>query len=385
MDMQDSNPKGFYATASKIFETIAREEETAASRANEDPLFYPAFGNSKSDYQNDVRPFYMLWTGFSTMKSFAWEDKYRYRDAPDRRVKRLMEKENKKLRETAIREFNDTVKQFVLFIRKRDPRYLPNFQSEEERNAAAREASKTQSQRARMENAAKLANYTEAEWSKTKDVWEGDETDEEDEDEAEPTVEFECVACNKSFKTEQQMEMHEKSKKHIKMVQTIKRQMRKDGVAMNLESEEPSKGKAKKAKNRKEAVEDEDEEDASFELVSEEDSPTELAEHENDESDESLAKDAEKINIIDDAETPEADEVEDNESKDATENEPKDQPQQAKSAKKTRRRAKQSKEQPEQGNKCGVCGESFDSRTKLFQHIRVEGHATPVPTKKNKR
>ncbi|KAF3928616.1 hypothetical protein AA313_de0204630 [Arthrobotrys entomopaga] len=350
MDMQDTNPKGFYATASKIFETIAREEETAASRANEDPLFYPAFGNSKSDYQNDVRPFYAIWTGFSTMKSFAWEDKYRYRDAPDRRVKRLMEKENRKLRETAIREFNDTVKQFVLFIRKRDPRYLPNFQTEEERNAAAREASKSQSQRARMENAAKLANYTEAEWSKTKDVWEGDETDEEDEDEVEPTVEFECVACNKTFKTEQQMEMHEKSKKHIKMVQTIKRQMRKDGVALDLESEAPAKGKAKKAKHRKEIEEeDNDDEDASFELISDEspESPTELAENEDDESDESLAKDAEKINIIDDAETPETEEVEESESKDAAENEPREPQQQTKSTKKARRRAKQPKEQQE--------------------------------------
>ncbi|KAF3940764.1 hypothetical protein ABW19_dt0207567 [Dactylella cylindrospora] len=238
MDMQDSNPQGFYATAGKIFERIAIEEEKAAERANLDYIAYPSFGNSKSSYEEDVKAFYINWSSFATLKSFAWEDKYRYKDAPDRRVKRLMEKENRKLREAAIREFNDTVKHFVLYIRKRDPRYLPNFQTDEERDAAAREGSKDQSRRARLENAAKMANYTETEWTKTEDNWRHDES-EATEDE-EPHVEFECVVCNKTFKTEKQVEMHEKSKKHIKAVQTLKRQMKKEGKELGLDEGMPS-------------------------------------------------------------------------------------------------------------------------------------------------
>ncbi|EPS44174.1 hypothetical protein H072_1811 [Dactylellina haptotyla CBS 200.50] len=350
MDMQDSNPKGFYATASKIFETIAREEEAAAARAEEDIPFYPAFGNSKSDYQENVRVFYTAWTGFSTMKSFAWEDKYRYRDAPDRRVRRLMEKENKKLRDTAIREFNDTVKQFVLYIRKRDPRYLPNFQSEKERDAVAREASQDQSRRARMENAAKLANYKEAEWSKTADIRDDSDEDDEDGDDAEPAVEFECVACNKTFKTEKQMEMHEKSKKHIKIVQTIKRQMRKDGIALHLDEDgHLPKGKSKRNKKAPKVEEEDEDEEQEYDSadLSGEEKPTESAEKiEEDESDTSLTKETQKINIEDEEEVLDVDDANGSSDKEASENETN--PSQSKSkTKKARRKAKQSKTQQE--------------------------------------
>lgn len=34
---------------------------------------------------------------------------------------------------------------------------------------------------------------------------------------------------------------------------------------------------------------------------------------------------------------------------------------------------------PPEGNRCGVCGEDFESRTKLFQHIKVSGHALLKP------
>ncbi|KAK6360096.1 hypothetical protein TWF730_006250 [Orbilia blumenaviensis] len=439
MDKSDSNPKGFYSIASKIFSTIASEEESAAAELNEDAPFYPSFGNSKSDYQNDVRAFYNIWTGFSTMKSFSWEDRYRYRDAPDRRVKRLMEKENKKFRDTAIKEFNDTVKQFVLYIRKRDPRYLPNFQSEEERDAAAREASKDQSRRARLENAAKVAAYKEADWSKPKEMYD-DETDEEDEDDDEPDVEFECVACNKTFKTENQMEMHEKSKKHIKMVQSIKRQMRKDDAALDLDdgSKSKSKAKKKKAKNTK-YFDEEDEEDKEEDddNDSTENTPQYLEDDEEDdadegaseelpskpiagndkkknkrnknknnkktpadleESDDSLAKDAQKMRIGE-GEEPEENDNGDNDDDDDDDEEEGEKkmlnedivesdlkPQKSKPKKARRRAAKQSKPEPQEPqNKCGVCNESFDSRTKLFQHIRNENHAAAIQTKKNKR
>lgn len=409
MDMSDSNPQGFYTTASKLFSTLAREEEEAASAANEDIPYYPSFGNSKSDYQADVKRFYTAWTGFSTLKSFAWEDRHRYRDAPDRRVKRLMEKENKKLRDVAIREFNDTVKQFVLYIRKRDPRYLPNFQSTSELEAASREASKSQSRKARLENAAKLAEYKEADWSKAAEIVYSDESDEDDEeDEEEEIEEFECVACNKTFKTEKQMEMHEKSKKHIKIVQIIKRQMRKDDIALDLDGDEAQKTskskQKKKAKNTKyfdegdEAIEQED--DDTIEHPDEEDpdddepeaaleklpsKPTETDQtpavekkptdddnsDEDENSDSSITENTKNLHISPPTEQAE-DEVK---------------PQKPQTKKARRRAAKQSKPEPQEPqNKCGVCNETFDSRSKLFQHIRNENHATAIPTtKKNKR
>jgi DnaJ homolog subfamily A member 5 len=93
-----------------LFATLDREEEAAARESGEEHLHMPSFGDSKSDPKHEVRQFYSAWISFSTMKSFSWKDQWKYSDAPDRRIKRAMEKDNKKHRDAARREFNDTVK-----------------------------------------------------------------------------------------------------------------------------------------------------------------------------------------------------------------------------------------------------------------------------------
>lgn len=76
-------------------------------------MHYPSFGCSTTAYDDnsdsDVKQFYNAWLTFSTQKSFSWCDKFRLSEAPDRRVRRAMEKENKKFRDAARKEFNDTV------------------------------------------------------------------------------------------------------------------------------------------------------------------------------------------------------------------------------------------------------------------------------------
>jgi DnaJ family protein A protein 5 len=57
-----------------------------------------------------VEPFYRYWLSFVTVRKFACADKWDTRDAPDRRVKRLMEKENTKLRDVMRREYTQTVR-----------------------------------------------------------------------------------------------------------------------------------------------------------------------------------------------------------------------------------------------------------------------------------
>lgn len=54
--------------------------------------------------------FYSYWLSFSTCKSYAWEDKYELKQAPNRRVQRLMEKENKKLRDAGRKKRNEVVR-----------------------------------------------------------------------------------------------------------------------------------------------------------------------------------------------------------------------------------------------------------------------------------
>ena len=57
-----------------------------------------------------VGPFYGFWESFCTAKSYVWVDKFDIREAPDRRIRRLMEADNKKLREAAKKARNEEVR-----------------------------------------------------------------------------------------------------------------------------------------------------------------------------------------------------------------------------------------------------------------------------------
>lgn len=232
----DDEPTGFYGICRETFEHLALEEEAAAENEDVDIREYPTFGSSDDDYETVVKPFYNAWSGFSTAKSFSWKDKYRLSDAPDRRVRRLMEKENKKMRDDAIREFNDAINFLVSFVRKRDPRYLPNSQSHDERQASLRNAAAAQAARSRAANQERMAEYEVPEWAQSRSSDNGVAEGSFSESEEEEIIEIlECVVCNKSFKSEKQLEAHERSKKHIKAVQQLKRQMKREGVELRLE------------------------------------------------------------------------------------------------------------------------------------------------------
>lgn len=58
------------------------------------------------------------------MRPYSWLDKYpveTLKEVP-RRVQRLMEKENKKLRDVGRKQRNEEIRALVNFVRKRDPR-----------------------------------------------------------------------------------------------------------------------------------------------------------------------------------------------------------------------------------------------------------------------
>ncbi|KAH6681244.1 meiotically up-regulated protein [Plectosphaerella plurivora] len=234
----NDEPNGFFGIAAETFARLADEELGAGEYDDHDRPEYPPFGDSSDSYDPVVKQFYAGWTGFSTRKSFAWKDKYRLGEAPDRRVRRLMEKENKKLRDEAVREFNDAVRFLVTFVRKRDTRYLPNHQTSAERQAALRSAAAAQAARSRAANSEKIRDEPVATWAQpqTHDVGEHF-SDVEDDSEVEH---IECVVCDKTFKSEKSFEAHEKSKKHIKAVQKLRRQMQKEGTDLDLD--QPAEG-----------------------------------------------------------------------------------------------------------------------------------------------
>lgn len=118
-DGYHENTGGFFQVYTNVFEQIVQCER----RQTEVLIDLPTeFGNAKSDW-SFVETFYQNWEAFSSQLNFAWEDKYNvHEDAPNRRVRRLMDDENKKARRIAKRAYNQDILALVSFVKRRDPR-----------------------------------------------------------------------------------------------------------------------------------------------------------------------------------------------------------------------------------------------------------------------
>lgn len=231
-------PFGFFGILNPFFEQLASEEVAACEWDGLAPPQYPPFGSATDSYDAVAKSFYAAWSSFATRKQFSWKDKYRLSDAPDRQIRRLMEKENRKFRDEGIRNFNDAVRSLVAFVKKRDPRYVPNTQSEAERQKILRDSAAAQAARSRAANQEKLANYVVPEWAQSRA--DGNSNDEFSETDEESEVEhIECIVCNKTFKSEKQFEAHERSKKHTKAVNQLRWQMKKENADLDLDQPVP--------------------------------------------------------------------------------------------------------------------------------------------------
>ncbi|RYH05830.1 hypothetical protein EON65_43690, partial [archaeon] len=138
----DDNPLSFFSVYREVFGMIIEQEQ---ERSNGKATSYPSFGSSSSATE-DVLHFYTQWENYVSDMSFAWADQYNVLEAPNRQVKRAMEKENQKTRDTARREWISQVKSLVSFVKKRDSRYLAieiersNRKKEEEQRKASKKA-----------------------------------------------------------------------------------------------------------------------------------------------------------------------------------------------------------------------------------------------------
>ncbi|KAL4911663.1 hypothetical protein BDW62DRAFT_215618 [Aspergillus aurantiobrunneus] len=228
MEFTDT-PNGFYGGLRETFAQLALEEKMACRWEDMEFIEYPPFG-SRDDELQVVRDFYVVWGSFSTKKSFSWKDAYRYSEAPDRRVRRMMEKENKRLREGAVREFNEAVRSLVAFAKKRDPRYKSYKDNLSQHHEALRRSAASQATRSRVANHAKFRNHVLQDWAKSgepeEDVAESLEEDE--------TEQFECVVCRKTFKSQNQFQAHERSRKHIKAVKQLRWEMKMQHEELHL-------------------------------------------------------------------------------------------------------------------------------------------------------
>lgn len=105
-----------------LFNVLA-SDEALHSPDGQAQVWYPSFGDSTTPYapppgmtkaekakSNWARDFYIAWGEFTTEKKFEWVEKWDVHRAENREIRRLMEKENKKVREDHRKEYIDTVR-----------------------------------------------------------------------------------------------------------------------------------------------------------------------------------------------------------------------------------------------------------------------------------
>lgn len=244
--------KGFYTVYRTVFEKLTAED---AEFADEDSdIEVPSFGDSQSSYEDVVHPFYTYWQSYNTKRTFTWLDVHDIRNAPNRKILRLIEKENKKIRSKAKKERNEEVQNLVAFVRKRDKRVQAYAALLAERAKENLKKTEEIKKLKLLERQKQLKEHTISEWSQFSNVEEelkvieanlaaefkekfssNEDTDNED------TINnstLYCIACNKIFKTHKAFMNHENSKKHKDNVTTMKAAMIKDDEDMQESTEE---------------------------------------------------------------------------------------------------------------------------------------------------
>jgi DnaJ family protein A protein 5 len=224
---------GFYAVYNEVFKKVHMQEQVFGRMyGNGDVGDAPELGGRDTPYQ-EVYSFYRYWQGFSSVKDFGWCDKYDVLQAPNRKVRRLMEEENNKVRKRERREFNNSVRQLASFVKKRDKRViekqleLQKIQKQKELERKARQLA------LEKEKQEQIRQYKEQAWTVPSDQEEEWDSDESSDDggavKLEKTAEeLECMICGKRFKSIKQLHNHERSKKHLENLAALKGAFRND-------------------------------------------------------------------------------------------------------------------------------------------------------------
>lgn len=260
------NPQGFYGVYAEVFSKLATEE-TDFLDDPEEVTKLPKFGNSTTPYE-DVHEFYSYWMAFSTNKSYVWLDQYEIQQGDNRRVIKLMEKENNKIRQKARKERNESIRHLVSFVRRKDKRVIEHTKllqekAEENKRKAEQvrrdrimqrqkeieEAKKKEGERAFIESEEYQKKLSEIESLLAEEFGLSSDDDtiseggmESSNEESSKTEEASaaskvtakstksksslrnlyCSACSKLFKNVKSFENHENSKKHKENVSNMR-------------------------------------------------------------------------------------------------------------------------------------------------------------------
>ncbi|CEG37880.1 dnaj homolog subfamily c member 21-like [Plasmopara halstedii] len=214
-----SDSKSFFTVYGELFKKIdgldmAVDDELRSGAA-------PEFGNAESS-MGAISYFYQYWKCYTTQRSFAWADEYKTTDAPTRLIRRAMEKENKKLRETVKKAFVTEVRELVDFVYRRDPR-VRDFQMQKDRDKEQRRLNEEARKR---EKQLAFESERRAFQEQQEELWAASRMDTSRLADRDIMLELEkrrmkldksvliCDLCSKTFKSTKQLQNHLVSKKH---------------------------------------------------------------------------------------------------------------------------------------------------------------------------
>jgi DnaJ homolog subfamily A member 5 len=168
------------------------------------------FGNVDSS-REDVMKFYQEWSGFSTLKQFAYVDQYNPNDAPNRRIKRLIEQDNKRERQKERNKFNDKLRDLLAYIRSKDPR-IEKFAREDQ---IKKDEKRREEELRALEKQEELRKYR----AELAEHYKREEEEALAQGHYEEVIieTFNCAMCKKTFKKDGQLQNHLQSKQHKKV------------------------------------------------------------------------------------------------------------------------------------------------------------------------
>jgi DnaJ family protein A protein 5 len=119
-----------------------------------------------------------------------------------------------------------------MFVRKRDPRYKAYIarQAKSTEQASSAPASGTATPR----KPAQASTFVAQDWQTVAEPSDAAADLEWARAEGAEDEEWECVACNKTFRSEAAWNSHERSKKHLRAVEQLKREMQNEEVELDL-------------------------------------------------------------------------------------------------------------------------------------------------------
>ncbi|KAJ8306389.1 hypothetical protein KUTeg_016934 [Tegillarca granosa] len=380
---------GFYAVYEKVFKTIAEQDYVFLDDKESDHEF-PVFGNSTSDYEEALVKF------------------VRKRD---RRVQAYKKKLEERAEEVARKAVENKERQ-----RQERLKMVENYKEVEWSAMSELESDLKQLE----------ANYAQQFGDHVSDGEVGSNDDEEVEEEEELYFDdLFCVACNRAFKSDKSFANHEKSKKHKENVALLKLHMEEEedqlglddedlvqssgiapdgiGVEDNTSSKQKLSKKQKKKRKQQKATnnDDEDEGDDTLSEINNTLSSVSINEDVTDKSQSKKKKDRKKTSSedvrdsiqcagdcpenVEDEATPQEinspcnDQAICDDKEEDKSNEGNKETQSAVAD--TQKKQQNVSKEPKKIWKCNVCTEEFQSRNKMFDHIKKEGHALRVENK----